>query len=43
MTEPPSYAGSTTDVWVEMRPSVRPGMTYDLAGYPPSWIVAAAA
>lgn len=27
------------DVVVELRPSVRPGMPYDLAAYPADWLV----
>lgn len=26
------------DVWVEVRPSFRPGCAYDLMSYPPAWI-----
>lgn len=34
----PSYARDDGQVWVEIRPSFRPGMPYDLASYPPEWL-----
>lgn len=34
----PSYARDDGQVWVQIRPSFRPGMPYDLCTYPPEWV-----
>ncbi|MBK8246360.1 MAG: hypothetical protein IPK85_03030 [Gemmatimonadetes bacterium] len=35
----PDYVGERPGtVWVQVRPSFRPGMPYDLGSYPESWV-----